>query len=162
VSLNQLVKTSIDGKVVFDGEIPPNLAVVLQNVANGNNVFGSVSHDGSLTINGAVAPGRYSLLLANTPELYIQRVTAKGGNFSNGELEVTAGAQIDLTINAARGLSKVEGVVRNGEKPVEGAMVLLIPQDRSRRFYSARPKRQRRNIHAQFGAARTVHTCSDR
>jgi hypothetical protein len=130
VHLNDSVKTSVRGKVVLDGELPRSLAIRMGNVANGNVVSAFVSHDGSFDIS-QVPPGRYDLLIANNSDLYMQKVTAKGGVFANGEIDVEAGAQIELTITAAAGLSKVNGVVLRDKRPVGGAMVLLLPQDLS-------------------------------
>ncbi len=138
VHLSDAIKTSVSGKVILGGDIPQGLAVLLTNVTNGSRAPGFVAHDGSFDMGYALPAGRYGLLLANTPELYMRDVTVKGGVYSNGVLEVAEGAHIELAITAARGLNKVDGVVLNGNKPVAGAMVLLLAQDLSLRNYVPR------------------------
>jgi len=131
VHLNETVKTSVSGRVIIDGELPPNLAIWMGNVPSSNATFAQVTKDGSFSL-PQVQPGRYSFLLANSPELYMQSVAVKGSTYKNGEIEVSAGAQIDVTITAARGLTKIDGVAVKEKKGLGGALVLLIPQDLSR------------------------------
>ncbi len=128
VHLNETVKTSVKGKVVLDGEIPQSMAVWMGDLNTGNPIYGFVSQDGTFEVPN-VQPGRYSLLLANAGELYMQSVQVKGGAYKNGELPVAKGADIQLTITAAKGVTKVDGRAVHDGKPVAGAMVLLVPQD---------------------------------
>ena len=133
VHLSEAIKTSVTGKVILNGDIPQGLAVLIRDLKNGTEMPGPVAHDGSFQISEALPAGRYGLLLANSSELYIRAVTAKGGVYSNGQLEVAEGAHIELTIAAAHGLSQLEGIVVRGGKPVPGAMVLLLAQDLNQR-----------------------------
>lgn len=137
VHLSDAIKTSATGKVVLDGDIPRGLVVLLQNLGNGSQAIGWVDKDGSFAVND-VPPGRYELLLANTPELYMHAVKVKGATYSKGQLEVTQGARIELTITAAKGMSNVDGIALQGKKPIGGAMVLLLPQDLSHGNYIPR------------------------
>ncbi|MGA8029538.1 MAG: carboxypeptidase-like regulatory domain-containing protein [Bryobacteraceae bacterium] len=138
VHLSEAVKTSVSGKVVLSGEIPQGLAVFLENAADrSQTAFAFVNQDGSFAMPD-VRPARYDLRLANTPELYLKSVAAKGGAYSNGQLDVSSGAQIELTIHAERGLNKVDGMAVRGNKPVSGAMVLLLPLDFSHGNYIPR------------------------
>jgi len=127
IHLNSSVKTSIAGKVIYDGAIPANLVVWMRDIVNGNSANAMVSPDGSFETEPQ--PGRYAVLLANTPELYMRNVTVKGGTYANGVLTVVKGAQLTLTITAARGLTKIDGVALKDNKPIGGAMVVLLPQD---------------------------------
>ena len=125
--LGGISETSVKGKVILMA-ICASLAVWLGNVTNGNVAPGFVKSDGSFEVQN-MQPGRYAMLLANDPDLYMESVQVKGGVYQNGELRVEKGAQMDLTITAKKGLVKVNGVAISGDKPVSGAMVLLVPQD---------------------------------
>jgi hypothetical protein len=137
VHLNDVVKTSVGGKVILAGDIPPNLGLWMGNVANGNVLFALIAHDGSFETS-QVPPGRYALLIANTTEFYIQKLSVQGATYANGVLEVSKGAQVDLAITAAKGMTNIDGVAFNGKAPVAGAMILAIPQDQIRAKYIPR------------------------
>ena len=62
----------------------------------------------------------------------------KGAAFADGVLEVAPGAQIELAITAAKGMTKIDGTVVHGKTLVAGAMVLVIPQDSTRAKYIPR------------------------
>jgi len=137
IHLNEATKTSIRGIVQFDGEIPENLSLWLGDVANGSVSFEPIAKDRSFSI-PQIQPGRYSLLMGNTNEFYIQKIAVKGAAFADGVLEVAPGAQIELVITAAKGMTKIDGTVVHGKTPVPGAMVLVIPQDSTRAKYIPR------------------------
>ncbi len=137
IHLNEAVKTAVSGTVQFDGEIPESLCIWLGDVANGSVSFAPIAKDRSFKIS-QIQPGRYSLLMGNTNEFYIERISVKGAAFADGVLEIAAGAQIELTITTAKGMTKIDGTVVHGKTPVAGAMVLVIPQDSTRAKYIPR------------------------
>jgi hypothetical protein len=121
------VKTLIRGKLIWSGEMPTGLAVTL---SAGFMTYSSetVRSDGSF---GIFLPGggRYDLGFANAPGTYLAKVDVRDAAFKNGELQIARGAQAELTLTAAHGLSEVEGKVMDEKNFVAGATVLLIPQD---------------------------------
>ncbi len=133
LDINDLPSTSISGQLQIEGgEKPGRLAVVLMNPARMGGGFGRVAEDGSFHIQrGNMPPGRYQIRLANTQEFYIRSVAVKGAEYSQGMLEVVDGASIQLSIVAAKGLSRVNGIAFKDDKPFAGAMVLLLPTDPS-------------------------------
>jgi hypothetical protein len=135
--LGNSVKTSIAGKVSVDGDLPPGLALWMSNIANGETTWLPVGKDGSFN-NAKTAPGRYSLLMGNTGEFYIQKLGVEGATYINGVLEVANGAQIQLNITAAKGMTNIDGTAMDGKSPVAGAMILAIPQDPLRAKYIPR------------------------
>jgi hypothetical protein len=44
-------------------------------------------------------------------------------------LNITPGANLDVTAFVVGGVVKIEGVVHKGEKPLSGAMVMLVPRE---------------------------------
>ena len=138
VRLADAVKTSVTGKILFEGQFPPGIAVLLEGVNNTNQAPAFVEKDGSFDMRD-VAPGRYNLRLANTEELYMKSIAVKGsGKFSNGALELNRGAKVELTIQVARGVGQIDGVALREGQAMAGAMVLAIPQDFSHGNYIPR------------------------
>lgn len=114
---NEARTTTVSGKVIVAGDVPKGLAVLLENTSNGSRAFAFAGQDGSFSIPEVSPAGHYELRLANTEELYVRAVAVKGAPYTNGVLDVTTGAQIEMTINAARGMSNVDGVaLRNGNR----------------------------------------------
>jgi hypothetical protein len=128
VHLNETIKTSVKGKVILEGEIPQSMAIWMGDLNTGYPIYGAVLQDGTFEVPN-VQPGRYSLLLPNAGELYMQSVQVKGGAYKNDELPVVKGADIQLTITAVKGVTKVNGRAVKGDTAVAGAMVLLVPED---------------------------------
>jgi hypothetical protein len=126
--LSEGAVTSITGKVIFEGDVPQNLALLLENAVNGDRVFIPVTPDHSLGAMPEIRAGRYSLRLANSPDLFMKSVSVRNAPFADGVLELRSGSKAELTIHAARGLSKMNGMVVRDGKPIEGAMVLLVPE----------------------------------
>ncbi len=109
VNLNVGARTVVRGRVACGSGIPQSLAILLEATVNSNQASGFIARDGSFSIDN-VAPGRYNLRLANTAEMYLSSVEVKGAVYSKGMLEIRDGAQVDLAIKAASGLTKLEGV----------------------------------------------------
>jgi hypothetical protein len=130
VHLSDAVQTSVKGKVILDGEMPPSMAIWMGNLSNGNPSVGFVTAEGTFDMSN-ILPGRYAVLLANASDLYMQAVKVKGGVYRDGELPVAKGAEIQLTITAVKGVTKVNGSAVNGTRAIAGAMVLLLPHDPS-------------------------------
>jgi hypothetical protein len=130
LDLEDLPKTSVSGQVTLEETAFPNQFLVwLVNVNSGRAAGGSVAPDGSFTVEqGNVSPGQHVIRLGNTPELYIKSIAVRGADYSGGILHVVEGASIQMSIVAARDLTRVNGIAMQDDKPFAGAMVLLIPQ----------------------------------
>ncbi|MBV8866801.1 MAG: carboxypeptidase regulatory-like domain-containing protein [Acidobacteriaceae bacterium] len=128
--------TNISGHLVLeDGEHTGPLRVWLGQPADGQNAFCPVQSDGSFrcrsggVATGNIAPGAYEVRLMNTSEFYVKSVDVKGASYSSGMLEVREGATVNLSVLAARGLTKVNGIALKDGRPLSGAMILLVPSD---------------------------------
>ena len=74
----------------------------------------------------AVPVGRYQVTLAGNPDLYLTSMTLKLKPVA-GRVITLAGGPAELTINVARGRSTVSGHTTLAGKPIDGAMVMLVP-----------------------------------
>jgi len=119
LQMGGFVQTSLKGKVILaDDEKAPTRLML-------NGFTALIGPDGTFEVPG-VKPGHYRLGFANGQDAYVAKVEVKGGTYLNGELDVAAGANVEVVITPGHGLTKVEGTVAVG-----GATVLLIPLDRS-------------------------------
>jgi len=73
-----------------------------------------------------VPPGRYEVVLAGKPNLYLTGITAQSVKATGRFVTVPSGDST-LTLHIADGRSTLTGVARIEGKPSVGAMVLLIP-----------------------------------
>ncbi len=128
--------TTVSGHLNLEsGEHPGALGVWLGQPANGQNAFCPVKPDGSFQCrmggvpSGNIAPGAYEIRLMNTNAYYVKSVVVKGANYSSGLLDVHEGAAVNVSVIAAKGLTRVNGIAVKDGRPLSGAMILLVPRD---------------------------------
>jgi hypothetical protein len=73
-----------------------------------------------------VPAGQYQVTLAGDPDLYLTTVTLKGAAIAS-RVVTLPGGPATLTLNVARGRASVIGHAVLVGKPVDGAMVMLVP-----------------------------------
>lgn len=73
-----------------------------------------------------IPPGRYEIVLAGEPNLYLTGITAQSAQ-ATGRFVTVAGGSSTLTLHIADGRSMLTGIAVMQGKPSVGAMVLLIP-----------------------------------
>jgi carboxypeptidase family protein len=73
-----------------------------------------------------VPPGRYEIVLAGKPNLYLTGITAQSAQ-PTGRFVTVASGDSTLTLHIADGRSTLTGVAMLASKPSVGAMVLLVP-----------------------------------
>ena len=122
-------KTQVGGHLAIEGmkKMLPS-TVLLNAIATGESSFCPVKADGAFECNSAFMAGAYEVRLMSPAGLYMKSIVPQGASFSNGLLQVAYGASIHLTITAAPGETKLDGIALRDGKPVPAAMVLLIPQ----------------------------------
>ncbi len=124
---------SISAKIVTDRPLPEGQLLFVQLRAGPNLVLGSapVATDGTVAFPGVVArPGKYEVLIAGQPDMSVQSVSATGAKVSGRMVELTGSGAVELTIVLGSGRqAEVTGVALEDDKPVAGAMVLLLPED---------------------------------
>ncbi len=73
-----------------------------------------------------VPPGRYEVVLQGRPNIFLTGLTAKGAEAVGRYVTVGAG-ESTLTVHVASGRASLSGIAMLEEKPLAGAMVLLVP-----------------------------------
>jgi hypothetical protein len=73
-----------------------------------------------------IPPGRYEVVLAGRPNLFLTRITAQSAQATGRFVTVPSGSST-LTLHIADGRSALTGIAKMQGKPSVGAMVLLIP-----------------------------------
>jgi hypothetical protein len=73
-----------------------------------------------------VPPGRYEVVLQGRPNIFVTGLTAKGAEVAGRYVTVGAG-ESTLVVHVSSGRATVNGIATLDEKPVVGAMVLLVP-----------------------------------
>ena len=71
-------------------------------------------------------PGRYEVVLQGRPNLFVTGLTAKGAEATGRYVTVGAG-ESTLTVHVGSGRANLSGLATLEEKPLPGAMVLLVP-----------------------------------
>jgi hypothetical protein len=120
---------------------------------NGNNGFGpDFLHPEDPTIRN-VPPGRYVLQIGNPlRDYYVKSARTNEADILADGLTVTGPGRIDIEAILAFDGGRVEGMVRDkDQKPVSGATIVLVPDQRSR-FDRYRSISSDQNGHYEFAA----------
>lgn len=139
LDIHDLPKTSLTGQVSFERNDRPegrafiNLVPVNQRSNGPQNFAFEIASDGSLDTNNAgLSPGTYEVQIGNAAGFYVKSMAAKGAKVSGDEIDVPEGAAVQLSVLAAKGATRVNGIAVKEGTPIPGAMVLLVPQDLAR------------------------------
>jgi len=120
---------SVHGTLKMDGARPSRSPVIsLQNLASGMIVPTRVDEGGTFTVQPP-NPGKYALSLGNAPGYAIRTISATGTHISGRTFDFTGTQPVELTIQASEGVGIVNGMVENGDRPISGAMVVLVPDN---------------------------------
>ncbi len=133
VDMSTAPKTSVSGQLAFEGERPPGKVAIMLAEPDGGMLRGPVDTDGRFAIpEASLTAGEYRVILQNAAGFYLKSINAKGAKFAHGELEISEGGSIQLSLVAAKGMSAIAGVALQDGKPEAGAMVLLLPENPDR------------------------------
>jgi len=131
LDLRDFPEAHISGRVTFEGEPSPPAGAIVVFSSPTAHMQPSVSPDGSFLVSGA-QPGHYRLQLVNAPAYYIQSVNVGGQASPDGDVDVPAAGDLQVSILAAKGVTAIDGIATKDGVPFAGAMVLLLPDDLSR------------------------------
>ena len=122
---------SVSGVVKFDDNVKRASAITLRLSSRAENEEYPMQADekGEFSLKGSVPPGTYDLLVGQPPAGAIRALLATGAKVSGHTLEIGAGQDVKLSVVLSRGTGKISGVALKGGKPMDGVMVVLVPED---------------------------------
>jgi len=111
-----------------DEPAPTQLALALQDERGQIAAFNLVGADGRVAFDD-LAAGSYRIIAARTAEkaYAVGRILAENGQAVGPNVNVTEGAELQLRVTLILGVASVQGIVKRGDKPASGIMVVLIP-----------------------------------
>jgi hypothetical protein len=116
-------------KMPRDEPVPKEFFLGLQDAQQRIVAYRPVDAAGKVSFED-VAAGKYSFRVNADGERYaIVRMDSQGAALPGHELNVTAGASIELNVHLAEGVVIVHGFAKRGGKPMAGIMIALIPKD---------------------------------
>lgn len=119
---------AIHGVVKFDDTPPQNAFLQFRDLSSANSIGARVDERGEFSMQPE-GPGRYVAMLINTPGYAIRGISATGARVTGRTVEITGAQPVELSISVSKGVGTVNGIVMDGDKPVSGAMVVLIPDE---------------------------------
>lgn len=131
IDARDIPESTVSGELNFEGNEHPSGSVAVILSGDQGNWQSTVAKDGSFSING-VAAGRYDVGFLNAPGYYVKSVLIDGRPSADGLVEVTEGSSAKVSVIAANGISKIDGIALKDGAPFAGAIVLLVPKDLNR------------------------------
>ena len=127
---------SITGLVTYEGAPAPTREtayIELHNLETGDSWTGAISDKGLFGLkDNELRPGTYLVELHGAQDWILTRMVAQNATVQASQITLTAGASAKLACTAIRVSANVPGIVLRDDKPVAGAMVLLVPDDGTR------------------------------
>jgi len=121
------VKVSV--KMARGETLPKGLNLVLRDSRRQSVAFKPIEASGEVTFEDVPA-GKYVVLVNSQPPPHtIARISSHGVESEGHDINVAAGASMDLSASIVTGIVRVEGFAKRGGKPVSGVMVALVPKD---------------------------------
>jgi uncharacterized surface anchored protein len=116
-------------KMAGQESLPKQMSVAVQDSRRQFVAMKRAEASGDVTFE-SLPPGKYSLAATTPTEaIYVARSVSQNGETQGHDLNITPGANLDVTAFVVGGVVKIEGVVHKGEKPLSGAMVMLVPRE---------------------------------
>jgi hypothetical protein len=130
---------TVSGQIYVDGTpaenfSPQSLRVQIQLVDDlpfGGNISAQVGADGAFQLENVVPGAQYRVTLNSVSGSYLLAGRYGGANALSAPFVATDSVG-SLQLQIGFGPGRLETVIKNGDKPVPGALAVLIPSDRGR------------------------------
>ena len=76
-----------------------------------------------------LTPGTYSVYAITGENSIVSSLKAKGAQVVGQTVQITGGKPVELEISLSNTSAKINGTAREDDKPVAGAMILLVPEN---------------------------------
>jgi Carboxypeptidase regulatory-like domain len=124
---------SLTGTLTFPGaeSTPQNVWLMLSDRRSRTNLNTQVATDGSFSIHESVPIGSYQVYVNNALGYVPERISAAGARVVGQTVEINSNPTqpVRLSIVMSRQLGRVDGTAYLQDKPVAGAMIVLVPKD---------------------------------
>lgn len=122
--------SAISGVVKMDdGSSTHESMIGFHNRLTGEQFTAQVQDTGEFALHDqSLAPGTYNVFLgARTPQA-VRSMSATGAKVTGRAIEVVAGQDVTLSVIASRGTARITGIALKDGKPLDGVMVVLVPE----------------------------------
>jgi hypothetical protein len=128
IHVNLRAAPSIIGTIVLEGggAVPSDITVALLDTEANRSVGLPVGAGGRFSV-PAIAPKRYRVLVTGAEGYYLKAWSVEGGRREGEILDIPQGSTARLSLTAAKGAGRVNGMVYRDGRPLPGALVVLIP-----------------------------------
>jgi len=111
------------------GEIPSEGVSISLHERKTHQVLNAGSYsNGKFTLVRGCPPGSYDIAV-EAQELLLRSVTATGAKVTGQTLDIKGPGAINLSLVLTQGAGEVNGIALRDDKPLSGAMILLVPND---------------------------------
>ena len=122
----------VSGIIRFQGTTSPPREVffVLRNRETGEMFNTAISADGQFAFReDRLRPGSYEVMLGNAQGFGLQKMAVTGATVAGRTLEIMTAGTVHVAGIASHGVGQVNGTALSEDKPMVGAMIVLVPQD---------------------------------
>lgn len=121
---------TVTGSLIWEDRqnAPPEPSLQFHNHETGQQFEIPVSAKGEFD-SPEIGPGHYDLILLNSDGFILKSIAALNAKVTGQSVEISGSDHVQLTLVASKVSSRVEGVAIRDNKPIAGAMIVLVPQD---------------------------------
>jgi hypothetical protein len=107
----------------------PSPMIQLRARATGERFMAQADQSGEFSLKDqAVPPGTYDVLVVQPAAVAVKSLSATGAKASGRSVEIAGGQDIRLKVVLSEGTGRVTGVALKDGKPVDGVMIVLVPE----------------------------------
>lgn len=88
-----------------------------------------INSKGEIEFKQGIQRGTYEISVQEGRDLYVRSIQASGAKIAGRMLEVKGSTPIKLNVVLATGRGDITGIAMRGDKPLPGAMIVLVPAD---------------------------------
>jgi hypothetical protein len=97
--------------------------------ATGERFMARAGQSGEFSLKDqTVPPGTYDVLVVQPAAMAVKSMSASGAKVSGRSLEIAGGQDVRLNIVLSEGTGRVTGVALKDGKPLDGVMIVLVPE----------------------------------
>ena len=107
----------------------PAPMIQLRARATGERFVARAEQSGEFSLKDqTVPPGTYDVLVVQPAAMAVKSMSATGAKVSGRSLEIAGGQDVRLNIVLSEGTGRVTGVALKDGKPLDGVMIVLVPE----------------------------------